>query len=59
MTAVEQVGDEEMVLDYAMNDERLRNDMLQQLLRSSQDLHKKLNALQEKKDFDALAATST
>lgn len=48
-----------MVLDYAMNDERLRNDMLQQLLRSSQDLHKKLNALQEKKDFDALAATST
>ena len=28
VTAIDQVGDEEMVLDAAMTDERLRNDML-------------------------------
>jgi hypothetical protein len=56
-TAVDHVGDEEMTLDYAMADEKVRNNHLTMLLKASDDLFKKLNvhiATQATVDFDAL-----
>lgn len=41
-TAIDHVGDEEMTLDYAMADEKVRNDHLTMLLKASDDLLKKL-----------------
>lgn len=43
-TAVDHVGDEEMTVDYAMADEKVRNDHLSMLVKASDDLLKKLNA---------------
>ena len=43
-TAVDHVGDEEMTLDYAMADEKVRNNHLRMLLKASEELKKKLNA---------------
>ena len=47
VTVVDQIGDEEMVLDYAMAAEKLRQDTLNKLLRASTDLHKQLASYQQ------------